>query len=78
MHPVQKFQAGAVIASVWKNQSKEGGEFFSVSLDKRYKDASGQWKSSASFKPTDLPKAALLLNKAYEFIVLKDEASAES
>ncbi|MDP2666827.1 MAG: hypothetical protein Q8P05_05010 [Candidatus Diapherotrites archaeon] len=78
MQPIQKFQAGAVIASVWKNTSKEGAEYFSVSLDKRYKDAQGDWKSSSSFKPADLPKAALLMNKAYEFIVLKHDAPVEA
>ncbi|MEK6821238.1 MAG: hypothetical protein AABY11_02465 [archaeon] len=69
MQPVQKYAAGAVVASVWKNSSDKG-EFLSVSLQKRYKGADGQWQSSSSFKPADLPKASLVLQKAYEYIML--------
>ena len=70
MQPIKKFQIGAVNASVWKNKSKEGTEFLSVSLQKRYKDEQGQWQSSSSYKPSDLPKAVLVLQKAYEFVAL--------
>lgn len=76
MQPVKKFQFGQIQASVWKNQGKEGSEFFSVSLDKRYKDAQGIWKSSSSLKPTDLPKAVLVLQKAYEFVAFNENAEA--
>ncbi|MFH0970653.1 MAG: hypothetical protein V1776_04315 [Candidatus Diapherotrites archaeon] len=77
MQPIQKFVAGAIVASVWKNTSDKGAEFLSVSLQKRYKDDKGEWQSSSSYKPGDLPKASLVLNKAYEYIVLHG-GSAES
>jgi hypothetical protein len=73
MQPVKKFQVGAVNASVWKNAGKEGMEFLSVSLQKRYKDEKGEWQSSSSFKPGDLPKAVLVLQKAYEYVSLNNE-----
>ena len=76
MQPIKKIQSGTIQAAVWRNNSKEGNEFFSVSLDKRYKDAKGEWQSSSSFKPNDLPKAVLVLQKAYEFIALHDSTPA--
>ncbi len=74
--PEKKFSAGAVIATVWQNQgtTKEGQAvgYKTVSLQRRYKDKDGNWKNASSFRITDLPKAALVLQKAYEFSVLKE------
>ncbi len=71
--PVKKFSAGAVQVAVWENEGKEGNNFYSVSLSKRYKDKNEEWKNSNSLKQTDLPKAVLALNKAYEYLTLKDD-----
>ena len=35
------------------------------------------WKSTASLRVNDLPKAALVLNKAYEYLVLRSTGMAE-
>lgn len=71
--PEKKFRAGAISATVWKNiQEKDGVEFefFSVSLERGYKDKAGQWKTTASMRVMDLPKASLVLNEAYRYVVL--------
>ncbi|RLE48283.1 hypothetical protein DRJ25_00235 [Candidatus Woesearchaeota archaeon] len=76
--PEKKFRAGAVSATVWKNiQEKDGTEFefFSVALERGYKDKTGQWKSTASLRVMDLPKAALVLQEAYRYIVLNDQSN---
>ena len=71
--PIKKFSAGAVSAAVWENPSTNGeGSFQTVTLQKAYKDKQGDWKHSASFKASDLPKAMLVLNKAYEFVSLNE------
>ncbi len=70
--PIKKFSVGGVQVAVWENQSKEGNQFYTVSLDRRYKDKDDEWKSSNSFKKNDLPKAVLALQKAYEFLALKE------
>lgn len=75
MQPVQKYQSGAIVASVWKNKGKEGSEFLSVSLQKRYKDEKGVWQNSSSYKPGDIPKAMLVLQKAYEYVALNAESA---
>lgn len=72
--PEKKFKAGAVVATIWKNQVNtkkgEAAEFFSLSLDRRYKDKNDEWKSTNSLRNSDIPKAMLVLSKAYEFMQL--------
>jgi hypothetical protein len=77
--PEKKFRAGAVSATVWKNSQEKDGyefEFFSISLERIYKDKQGEWKNTASLRITDLPKAALVLNEAYKYVVLNENSSA--
>jgi hypothetical protein len=76
--PLTKFRAGTLAATVWENQNKNSkGEvisFKSVSFDRSYKDTNGEWQKTNSLRMSDLPKAALVLNKAYEFLALAGEA----
>lgn len=73
--PVKKFQAGGVNAALWLNETKlaSGKQMasLSVTLDRRYKDNDGNWKSSPSFRLNDVPKAMLVLQKAYEYMATK-------
>jgi hypothetical protein len=79
--PVKKFQAGGICAALWQNKMtlKDGRhiETLSVSLDRRYKDSDGEWKSSSSLKENDIPKAMLVLAKAYEFMTAGDPNQAD-
>ncbi len=74
--PEKRFSTGAIQATVWRNNSKaktgETVEYRSITFDRRYKDKEGNWKSTSSLRVTDLPKAVVVLNKAYEYAVLKD------
>ncbi len=73
--PEKKFRAGAVSATVWKNANEKDGtayEFFSVSLERGYKDKEGQWQSTTSLRTADLPRAALVLQEAFKYIVLSN------
>ncbi len=69
--PERKFRAGAISATVWKNQA-ENGEYRTISLERSYTDKDGAWKSTNSMRLNDLPKAKLVLEKAYEFLVLAE------
>ncbi len=70
--PEQSFRAGAISASVWVNTTKEGDkEYRTVTFERRYQDKDGQWKSASSLRLNDLPRAAVVLAKAYEYLVLK-------
>lgn len=78
--PEVSFRAGGISASVWNNpgKSKTGEEvvFNTISLQRTYKDKAGEWKHTSSMRINDLPKAALVLRKAYEHIVLKGSANS--
>ena len=81
--PEKKFSTGAVRATIWKNTGKskktgEDVEYRTISIDRSYKDKNDEWQSTNSLRVNDLPKAALVLNKAYEFIVLKDSEAQAS
>jgi len=75
--PEQSYAAGGVRLAVWKNKgkTKEGQEsdYHTAKLERRYKDQTGNWQSTASLHVNDLPKARLLLEKAYENLVLKND-----
>ena len=75
--PVKKFNAGAIQVAIWQNEGKEGAQYNTISIDRRYKDKNEQWKSSNSLRINDVPKAVVTLQKAYEYLILKETATAE-
>ena len=79
--PEIRFRTGARNATVWKNsgisKSGEQTEFRTINIQRRYKDKKDEWQSTSSLRINDLPKAALVLNKAYEYLVLKGSGSVE-
>ncbi|MEM4263915.1 MAG: hypothetical protein QW666_03420 [Candidatus Woesearchaeota archaeon] len=71
--PEKKFRAGAVSATIWKNERQDNGKtfaFHTISLERGYKDKAGEWKTTSSLRTADLPKASLVLGKAYEYLIL--------
>lgn len=79
--PDAKFRAGTISATVWTNQAtgKDGQPrtFSSVSFEKSYKDKDGAWKTTKSLNKQDVPKAVVVLQKAYEHLTLNDLAEEE-
>ena len=80
--PEKKFSAGAIAATIWQNQGKsrtgETVAYRTISLQRSYKDKDGTWKSTNSFRVNDLPRAAVVLQKAYEHIILKEAGTSAS
>lgn len=80
--PTKKFRAGPISATVWSNAGigKDGqlASYNTISIGRSYKDKDGKWQSTNSLRVNDLPKAAVVLGKAYEYLVLKAENTAES
>lgn len=70
--PVKKITVGSVQAAIWENNAAQGNSYHTVSLDRRYKNKNDEWKSTNSFRVSDLPKAILALQKAYERLAVKD------
>lgn len=75
--PEKKFRAGAISATVWLNKGhKPNGEetqFRTICLDRRYTDKEGKWQSTNYLRINDLPKANVVLQKAYEYLVLNEQ-----
>ena len=74
--PEKEFKAGAVRATVWRNDhlSGEGKVFNShkVVIERIYRDANQNFKTTGSLGVNDIPKAILVLEKAYEFVICSD------
>jgi hypothetical protein len=73
--PVLKLRDGALSVTVWKNEreveyrgKKENKTFYSVDLKRSYKDGE-DWKDTSSIDYQSAPRAAVLLNSAYNAIV---------
>jgi hypothetical protein len=80
--PLKSFKSGALQVAIWENENlgADGQPqlFRTVSFDRRYKDKNGEWKSSNNLRVNDLPKAALMLQKAYEYLILTGEDNEEN
>lgn len=80
--PEKKFRAGPVSATIWSNNNldKDGKivAYRTVSFERCYKDKNDAWQTTHSLRLNDLPKAALVLQKAYEFLALADTGEAEA
>ena len=73
--PLKKIRSGAISATIWENHQEKDGKQFSfqsVTLERNYKDKDDNWQSTNNLRSLDLPKAILVLQKAYEFIALNE------
>ena len=77
--PEKKIRIGSISATVWNNPSPNGeGEYKTVSLERGYKDKHGQWKNTNSFRESDIPKAMLAMQKAYEFCIFNNAGDEDA
>ena len=82
--PFKEFRAGPIKAAIWRNEVEQNGQRVvrhSVRIGKRYFDRQqNAWADSEYFFVNDLPRVRLLVEKAFEFIALKesDPDSAEA
>ena len=70
--PVAKFKAGQLSSALWENELSVNGRNVTVlkaTVQRRFKDKDGQWKSSGSFSRNELPLAIYCLQKAFEKII---------
>jgi hypothetical protein len=71
--PVAKFRAGQVSSALWENEiTAKNGQKVTVlkaSIQRRYKDSNGSWKSSGSFSRNEIPLAIYCLQKSFEKII---------
>lgn len=71
--PEKKIRSGAISATIWQNEQETPTgkvKYKTVSFERSYKDKEGKWQSTSKLRASDLPRAVLVLNKAYEHISL--------
>ena len=74
--PVARFRAGQVSCALWENEITVGGKrqvVLRATVDRRYKDRDGVWKTSQSFSRNEIPFAIYVLQKAFEAMVEKPD-----
>jgi len=71
--PVHSEKVGGIKVSTWENKSKEGASFYTVSIQRSYKDGN-DWKNTDSYRINDLPKVILALQKTYEKAVVSENS----
>jgi len=79
--PIAKFKAGTVSAAVFENEIpvKEGkATVLKVTVQKRYKDSDGNWKSSNSYSRNEIPLAIHCLQKAFESMLGESDTNGEN
>jgi hypothetical protein len=67
-------------AAIWRNETKDGKAFYSVTFERSYKDGDN-WKSSDSFNGSDLLLLAKLADQAHtevEKLRANDKAAQEA
>ena len=76
--PEHTFRADDVSASIWVREHLVRGQatkFWSVTLERSYKDAAGGWRYTKTFDPDSLGKVVSLCQQASEYIAGQQEAA---
>ena len=76
--PLKKFRAGQVSAAIWENQATVNGKqvtMLKATVERRFKDKDGNWKSSGSFGRNEIPLAVYCLEKAFDAIISEQQST---
>ncbi len=66
--PFDNIRIGPIQAAIWRNAGTDGRSYYSVTMEKRYRDADGNWQSTSSFHRDDLLVIGKVTDKAYDRI----------
>jgi ribosomal protein L25 (general stress protein Ctc) len=75
--PEKVFQHGALKAAIFANEHEKEGQSFTVrriSFQKLYRDREGGLRTTSSLEVNDLPKAILVLQKAFDYLTVTYES----
>ena len=79
--PVARFKAGSVVAAVWDNNVSVNGNVRSikkVTVEHRYRDRGGNWKSTNSFSRDQIALVKHCLDKAFEFMLQSQDTQSST
>ena len=66
--PVAKLRLGLMNATIWE-RTTDKGTFYSVTFERRYRDADGNWHTTHGYDMNDLLTLAKLVDQAHSKIV---------
>jgi len=78
--PSVKFRAGQVSCALWENEVTVNGNptiVLRASVERRYKDAGGSWRSSNSFSRNELFLAVWCMQRALDVMIEKGNGGSE-
>ena len=78
--PVKRFRCGPIAASIWQDSKVHNNHvvtFYSISIDKAYKDGD-EWKHAKTFAAEDLPKVCIVAKEAYKDLRLTVDQPSEN
>jgi hypothetical protein len=70
--PKCQFKAGTINAALWETEISVNGKkvtVLKVTVQRRYKDKDGQWKSSNSLSRNEIPLAIFCLQRSFEYMI---------
>lgn len=79
--PEKTFRAGHLSASIFRNTITVGDEqrvIPKVVFQKRYLKSEGNWATTGSLDVHELPKAVLVLEKAYAYLVSRETGTEDT
>ena len=78
--PEKEFRCGGISAAVWRNDVEKDGRTtvrHSISIQKRYQDKNGNWKTTKSWFPEELARLRLVIEKCMEYCMLSESADSK-
>jgi len=78
--PKAKFRAGSISCAIWENEAMVAGRktvMLKASVERRFKDSTGTWKSSSSFSRNEIPLAIYCLERAFDKIITEEQSAGE-
>ena len=74
--PIWKTRAGSISCAIWENDANVNGQrttLLKATVERRYKDKDGNWKSSGSFSRREIHDVRFCLAKAFEKMVGEEQ-----
>jgi len=78
--PIKSLRAGKIEASIWRNEIDKDGRTipqYSIRIKKRFRKDDGSYNDTNYYFPEELPKLAVLVQKAFEYVVLTEKTDPE-
>ena len=79
--PLYAYKTSGISAAIWENNVTIKGKTVSIqkaTVQRRYKNKSGEWQSTQSFGRSDLPVVIHCLQKIYEKMLGESDGDSDS